>query len=198
MAQGARSRTNAQQRRDVNDPALLPAEALWAVWRRVVAVLPLIKMPIDAVFAPSAHSLMGVDYVSGLRRNRSTRRIFDLLAPLAADDLRRVHHIAQINHRRHEVISRWTAIGVVTLPISAALALSELAPELLQRITREWLDLSLTSVALVLGIVFYYLMAAWRARQVATIVELAFIERAVPLDPAAAEADCEPPLILES
>ena len=125
---------------------MIPADALWALWRRIVAVLPLYMMPIDSMFAPSAWTLAGVDYVSGLRRNRSTGRILALLAPLSPTDLRRIHLLAQLNHRRHEVVSRWIAIAFVTLPVSGALALSQLAPDLLRRIQTEWLDLSMTSL----------------------------------------------------
>lgn len=176
----------------------LSADELWALWRRIVGVLPLITMPLDSMFAPSAMSLAGVDYVSGLRRNRSTRRIFDLLAPLSVADLRRIHTLAQLNHRRQEMVSRWTAIGFVTLPVSGAVALSELAPEVLERIKSEWLNLSLSGLVAIAAVVVIYLAAAWRARQVATVIELAFIERGVPLDPGAGEADAEPPQLLES
>jgi hypothetical protein len=198
MAQGARTGAKAQADRGGSEPALLPAEALWALWRRIVRVLPLAMMPIDSMFAPSAWTLAGVDYVSGLRRNRSTACIIALLAPLSPADLRRIHLLAQLNHRRHEVVSRWMAIGFVTLPLSGALALSELAPDLLRRIQTEWLDLSLTSLLAVGGVVAFYLAAAWRARQVASVIELAIIERGALLDAGAGEADAEPPQLLES
>ena len=183
---------------DGRGDSLLPADELWALWRRLIAVLPLIKMPIDSVLAPSAWTMVGVDYVSGLRRNRSTRRIFDMLTPLSPADLRRIHLLAQVNHRRHEAVSRWTAIAFVTLPVSVALALSELAPDLLRRIQTEFLDLSLTTLVVIGAMVVLYLIAAWRARQIANVIELAFVELGVPLDPAAPEAEGEPPSLVES
>lgn len=180
------------------DRAALTADELWSLWRRIVAALPLWRMPIDSVFAPSAQTLFGVDYVSGLRRNRSTRKVFDLVAPIALNDLRRIHLLAQVNHRRHEAISRWMAIGLVTLPVSGALALAQLAPALLLQIRTEWLNLSVTSLGVIAAVVVFHLAAAWRARQVATVIELAFVERGVALDPSGAEADAEPPQLVES
>ena len=176
---------------------LSPGE-LWTLWRRLVGVLSMLRMPFDSMFAPSSWTLVGVDYVSGLRRNDSTQKIFDLLRRLSPADLRRIHLLAQINHRRQEAVSRWTAIMVVTVPVSGALALSQLAPDLLARIRRDWLDLSVTTLVALAGIVLFYLASAWRARQLATVIELAFVERGVPLDPAAGEADAEPPNFLES
>jgi hypothetical protein len=176
----------------------LDAGEVWALWRRLVRALPMVTVPFDTLFAPSARTLWGVDYLSGLRRNRSTQKIFDLLAPLGPDDLRRMHALAQINHRRQEAVSRWMAVSSITLPVSGALALSQLAPELLAQIRRDWLDLSVTSLAIVAAVVVFYLVAAWRARQLATIVELAVVERGVSLDGAASEADLDPPVLLES
>ncbi|MCR5873633.1 hypothetical protein LRS10_05260 [Phenylobacterium sp. J426] len=166
------------------------ATDIWDTWRRLVRQLPVWRMPYELFFSPSIWTLMGVDFMSGLLKNRSTRRIFEILAPLPAGDLRRIHALAQMNHRRHEAISRWSAIALITLPASAALTLSELSPQTLQAITRwegfaRWY-LMLAYLAAVVG---FYLLCAWRARQLATVVELAFIQRDVPVAAGATEIE---------
>lgn len=157
----------------------LDADGIWAVWRRVALALSARGLLWDTFFSRSVWTQWGVDHVSGLRANRSSRRVFEILAPLSAGDLRRLHLIAAINHRRLEAISRWVAIGFVTVPASTALALSELAPGFLARLrfdARDWVLIGLTGL-----VVIYYLMTAWRARQVVTVVEFAFIERGASL-----------------
>ncbi|HEX8232664.1 MAG TPA: hypothetical protein VF559_04875 [Caulobacteraceae bacterium] len=169
-------------------PALsrLTSDQIWLLWRRVTRALPLWTMPWESLFAPSARTMLGVDYVSGLRRNGSTRKVFALLEGVGPRDLRRLHLIAQVNRARQEAVARWTAIGLVTLPVSGALALAQLAPGLLREIRAEWLDLSATTLAFVGAMVVVYLLAAWRARQIVSVIELAFVERDVALEGEAA------------
>ena len=87
------------------------------------------------------------------------------------------HALALLNHRRHEAISRWFAIAFVTLPASAALTLSELSPQTLKVIAeaegpvRWYLMLGYGA-----AVVALYLMFAWRARQLLTLVELWLIQ----------------------
>lgn len=133
------------------------------------------------IFAPSALTMVGVDYVSGLRRNGSTRKVFALLEGVDPRDLRRIHLIAQVNRQRQEAVARWTAIGMVTLPVSAALALAQLAPGVLETLRTRWLHLSAATLGTVAAIVLVYLLSAWRARQIVSVIELAFVERDVPL-----------------
>ncbi len=174
-------------------PARMSADEVWAVWRRLLAQLPMWRMPQEWFFSPSIYTLVRLDMVSGLLRNRSTRRILEVLAPLAPVELRRIHALAALNNRRHEVISRWMALGFVTLPASAALTLSELAPAALASVTASR---GLATWYFVLGyagaVVACYLLLAWRARQLLTIVELAFIRRGVSLQGDDGGAPSEP------
>lgn len=155
---------------------------IWPVWRALVRALPVARMPWEWFFSPSVWTLFGLDYLSGLRRNRTTRAVFAILEPLGPAELRRAHALAHLNNRRHEVISRWMAIGFVTLPASAALTLSQLSPETLEAVGR-WQGAA--SWPLLLGyiaaVVAFYLLCAWRARQLLTLVELAMIQRGVSL-----------------
>ena len=172
-------------------------QELWAVWRRLVAALPWWRMPFELFFSASIWRMFGVDLLSGLLKNRTTAKVFALLEPLSVRDLRRVHAVAALNHRRHEAVSRWTAIALVTLPASAALTLSELSPTTLRAIAGAE---GPTSWYLVLGYlaaaVGLYLIWAWRARQLLTVIEMHLIQRGVGLGEAAATEDppLEPPI----
>lgn len=163
---------------------------LWAVWRRLVKALPVAGMPLEWIFSPSIWSLFGVDFLSGLLKNRTTRKAFAVLEPLSQRDLRRVHALALLNQRRHDVISRWTAIALLTVPASAALTLSELSPQTLRAVAalegaaRWYLMLGYAA-----GVVAMYLLFAWRARQLVVLVEMWLIHRGVDLrEPAEPEA----------
>ena len=165
------------------------ADAIWQAWREIRSTLPMWKMPIDALFSRSAWSLLGVDYISGLRNSAPARTIFAVLGRLAPGDMRRVHALAQINQRRQDVISRWTAIGFFTLPLSLGLALAQLRPTLFERLVEEW-DLATLNTLGVIGLIVGYILAcAWRARQIAAVVELGLIEHAVSFDLGADDAD---------
>lgn len=166
---------------------------VWTAWRALVATLPVRAMPIEWFFSASIWSLFGVDFLSGLRRNRTTTKVFDILRPLSPRDLRRVHGFALLNHRRHEAVSRGFALAFLTVPASAALTLSELSPATLQRIAsaegpgRWYLVLGYAA-----AVVALYMMFAWRARQLLTIVEIWIIQTGQ--DPRESGAEESPPL----
>lgn len=162
---------------------LADTDALWPTWRRLTKALPVAKMPLEFFFSPSMWSLFGVDFLTGLTKNRSTRAVFDVLRPLPPRDLRRVHALALLNHRRHEVVSRWFAIAFVTLPASAALTLAELSPDTLKAVAAaEGLARWYLMLLYAGGVVALYLLFAWRARQLLTVIELWLIQQGVLLN----------------
>jgi hypothetical protein len=167
------------------------ADDIWQAWREVVRTMSVRSLMLEVFFSRSVWTQWGVDYVSGLRRNRSSRRVCELVGGLAASDARRLHAIALINHRRLEAISRWTAVAAVTAPASIILMVAQLAPELLAKIdmdAKDWVVLAIGGFGL-----FWLLMAAWRARQIVTVVELAFVEHGLSLQ-AGEPADEEAPI----
>lgn len=152
------------------------------MWEAIRQILSMWRMPIDSLFSRAVWTMTGADYVWGMRHEGTSRRIFDLMKPMVPADMRRLLAIARLNQRRHEAISRWTAIGFVTLPLSFGLALDQLRPELFQRFVDDW-DLATLNALLVVGAVVVYILAcAWRARQIASVIELGLIEFAVPFE----------------
>jgi hypothetical protein len=135
--------------------------------------------------------------ISGLLANGTTKKVFAILEPLGAPDMKRLHAVAHLNHRRLEAISRWMAIAFLTVPASAALTLSELSPATLKAIagaegvTRWYLNLAYAA-----AVVGLYLLWAWRARQLLMVVELYLIQRGVGIGEAsdAADSPLEPPI----
>jgi hypothetical protein len=70
--------------------------------------------------------------------------------------------------------------------------LAQLAPERLARIDWDWGDAVAIGGSLAgLG---WILTAAWRARQIVTVIELAFVERDLPLQPGAEGEPEESPI----
>ncbi|HEY8573321.1 hypothetical protein [Phenylobacterium sp.] len=155
------------------------ADDIWQAWRELVRTMSVRSLLLEFFFSRSVWSQWGVDYVSGLRLNRSSRRVFGLVGRLAPVDARRLHAIALINHRRLEAISRWTAVAAVTAPASAILMIAQVSPALLKRVhmdAKDWVLLAISGFGLL-----WVLMAAWRARQMVTVVELAFVEHGLSL-----------------
>lgn len=172
--------------------ARLDSDGIWKAWRQVVRTMSVRSLLVEFVFSRSVYSQWGADYVSGLRLNRSTRKVMDLVGALAPADARRLHALALINHRRLEAVSRWSAVGAVTVPASGLLMLAQLAPERLARVEWDMRDAVLIGMSLAgLG---WVLMAAWRARQIVTVIELAFVERDLPLQPGGEGEGEESPL----
>lgn len=128
----------------------------------------------DSVFGRSAWSQWGVDYVSGLRRNRSSRKVAEIVRGLAPADQRRLHAIAAINHRRLESVARWSGVAFLTVPASTALVLNQLAPQVLERLDWDVGDIFFAGVGV--AWIGWIMMAAWRARQMVVVTELTMIE----------------------
>lgn len=163
----------------------LDSEGLWRVWREMVRAMTVRGLVWDSIFGRSAWSQWGVDYVSGLRRNRSSLRVADIVRGLAPADQRRLHAIAAINHRRLESVARWSGVAFVTVPASAALVLNQLAPQVLARL--EWDAVDIFFAGAGLAWIGWIMMAAWRARQMVVVTELTMIE--LDLLPDAGEAE---------
>lgn len=163
----------------------LDSEGLWRVWRQMVRAMTVRGLVWDSVFGRSAWSQWGVDYVSGLRRNRSSQKVADIVRALNPADQRRLHAIAAINHRRLESVARWSGVAFLTVPASTALVLNQLAPEVLDRFDWDPGDVFFASVGV--AWIGWIMMAAWRARQMVVVTELTMIELDLLPDADAAE-----------
>ena len=70
---------------------------------------------------------MGVDFISGFRRNRSTRQAFELLEGVDDGTFDAISALANLNARRQEQMLRAVIIAYLTIPVSIVAVLAEVA-----------------------------------------------------------------------
>lgn len=153
------------------------AVAVWALWRRLKRLFPAWSLLPSAFYTPGAWTMIGIDLVGGLRRNRSTAQTFDLLADTAPPDFEALVSLAAVNARRQDLILRFVLVLYVTLPLTALAAGADLAPDWLQSVMR---DHPLLVLLLVVGAtqgVLTYVCSWWRSHQMMAVLDLVRIER---------------------
>ena len=70
---------------------------------------------------------MGVDFISGFRRNRSTHQAFELLDGVDDGTFDAISALANLNARRQEQMLRAVIIAYLTIPVSIVAVLAEVA-----------------------------------------------------------------------
>lgn len=153
------------------------AAPLWTLWRRLKALFPIWSLFPSSFYTPGAWGYAGVDFISGFRRNPSTRKAFALLEGVDAAEFEALSALADLNARRQDQMLRFVIICYLTIPLSALALLAELAGDSLVSFTRN-------HMATVIGIVLpmglgplAYLMSQWRSRQIIGVLDLIRIER---------------------
>jgi hypothetical protein len=153
--------------------------AFWPLWRRLKGEFSVASFIPSWFYTPGAWGYMGVDFVSGFRRNGSTLRAFALLEGLDDRTFDAVAALAALNARRQEQMLRAVVITYLTVPVSVTALVAEIAGDNLGTFVREnamnCLGLALT---LAIGPVAY-LLSNWRARQIVGVLDLIRIERGV-------------------
>jgi len=120
---------------------------------------------------------MGVDFISGFRRNRSTRQAFELLEGIDDGVFDAVSALANLNARRQDQMLRAVVVAYLTVPISIVAILAELAGDSLVSYVRDHLQMSIQfGVGATLAPLSYYL-SHWRSRQIVSVLDLIRIER---------------------
>ena len=84
---------------------------LWRLWRELKRFFPTWSLLPSSFYTPGAWGYLGVDFISGFRRNRSTNQAFELLRDV--DDARfdAVSALANLNTRRQEQMLRAVVIA---------------------------------------------------------------------------------------
>ncbi len=152
-------------------------ERLWAAWRSLRRLFPMWSLPWSTVATPGALSMMGNDFVSGLRRNRNTAQAALLLAAEPRDLIDALSDLADLNVRRQEQVFRAAFILYVTLPFAGAAAWSDVAPDSL----KAWIAADPQFIVQFLGAagagIALYWLGLWRAKQMVSVLALIRIER---------------------
>ena len=151
--------------------------ACWTLWRRLKNEFPVWSFVPSWFYSPGAYGYLGVDFLSGFRRNGSTKRAFALLEGVDAKTFDAVTALAALNARRQEQMLRAVVITYLTVPVSITALVAEIIGDDLATFVREHMYNCL-ALALTLSIgPLSYLMSNWRARQIVGVLELAKIER---------------------
>lgn len=152
--------------------------ACWGLWRRLKNEFPAWSFVPSWFYSPGAYGYLGVDFLSGFRRNGSTRRAFALLEGIDDKTFDAVAALAGLNARRQEQMLRAVVITYLTVPVSVTALVAEIMGDNLGAFVRantvNCLGLALT---LALG-PLSYLVSNWRARQIVGVLDLIRIERA--------------------
>jgi len=151
--------------------------ALWSLWRRLKALFPAWSLIPSSFYTPGAWGYVGVDFLSGFRRNPSTIRSFDLLRDVDEATFDALSAMANLNVRRQDQMARAVIVGYLTIPLSIVALLAELAGDSLVGFIRAD-PLMVFGGAAVLGLApAGYLTSLWRSRQIVGVLDLIRIER---------------------
>lgn len=159
-------------------PVTAPVEApVWALWRAVKKPFPVWSLFPSAFWTPGAFGYIGVDHVSGFRRNASTKTVFALLEGRADEDLDGVTALAALNCRRQRQMFTAVAVAYVTIPLTLVATWAEVTPGAVEAFLRAYPTAAVqVFVGLTVG-ALYYFASYWRARQILEVLDLVRIER---------------------
>lgn len=160
-----------------NSPAKPDEAPVWALWRAVRKPFPVWSLLPSAFWTPGAFGYVGVDHVSGLRRNASTHKVFALLEGRLDEDLDGVTALAALNSRRQRQMFTAVAVAYVSIPLTLVATWAEVAPGAVERFIRAYPTGALQAfIGLTVG-ALYYFCSHWRARQIVEVLDLVRIER---------------------
>jgi hypothetical protein len=151
--------------------------AVWGLWKRLIRFFPTWSLLPSGLWTPGAWNYVGVDFVSGFRRNRSTRQTFDLLETADEATFEALSALANLNARRQDQMLRAVIIGYLTIPFSIIALLAQVMGDSLMAFVRENLGLTIQFVALCSFGVLAFFCSHWRSRQIVGVLDLVRIER---------------------
>ena len=154
-----------------------PRADLWGLWRQLKRLFPAWSLLPSSLYTPGAWGYLGVDFVSGFRKNPSTIKTFALFEGVDDATFDAVSALASLNARRQDQMLRAVIIGYLTVPLSIMALLAELAGDSVLSFFRAHLETVIPTVTgLTMGPVSYFL-SHWRSRQIIGVLDLIRIER---------------------
>lgn len=149
------------------------------VWQRLTKLFATWKLIVFAGFARRSLSLFANDQMTPLSKALHWKIGLGLLGGLSDAQVDFLAVYAEINARKVERIFRTAALLLVSVPVAGVFGLSEAYPEFWERIGIEQFD-SLIAVILTWMLLSGLMMAAaWRARDLADLVEFEQARRAL-------------------
>lgn len=153
------------------------APELWRAWRSLHRLFPVWSMLPESFVTPGAWGYLGVDFVSGFRRNPSTLKAFALLDGVSDELFDDLTALAALNARRQEQLLRAVILLYLTVPLSILALVAELAGDSLMGFVKAHQQLTLTLAITVTLAPLGYLMSSWRSKQLIGVLDLIRIER---------------------
>jgi hypothetical protein len=163
--------------------------ALWDLWRRLKRNFPAWSLLPSGFYTPGAWGYIGVDFVSGFRRNRSTRQTFDLLRDIDDPAFDALCALAGLNGRRQDQMLKAVVIGYLTLPLSVVAVIADIEGDSVAAFIREHSTLVYEIVLTATLGPLTFLMSQWRSRQIIGVLDLIRIERGRPVLSASGDGD---------
>lgn len=149
----------------------------WPLWRRLRTYFPTWSLFPSSLNTPGAWGYIGNDFITGFRRNRSTRQAFELLEGVADADFDALSALANLNARRHEQMLRAVVIAYLTVPLSIVAIVAEVAGGSLTAFIREETRYAIQIAVTAASAPLIFFMGHWRARQIVSVLDLIRIER---------------------
>lgn len=161
----------------------VPDEAaeLWSLWRRLKRNFPAWSLLPSGFYTPGAWGYIGVDFVSGFRRNRSTQQTFDLVEGLDDKTFDALSAMAALNGRRQDQMLKAVVIGYLTLPLSIIAVVADVEGDTVAAFIREHSTTVMQTVAMAALAPLTFFMSQWRSRQMIGVLDLIRIERGRPV-----------------
>ncbi|GAA0623930.1 hypothetical protein GCM10009422_20240 [Brevundimonas kwangchunensis] len=151
--------------------------AVWGLWKRLIRFFPTWSLLPSGFWTPGAWSYVGIDFVSGFRRNRSTRQTFELLDGVDEETFDALSALANLNARRQDQMLRAVIIGYLTIPFSIIALLAQVAGDDLMAFVNAHRTLTMQFVAFCSFGVLAFFCSHWRSRQLVGVLDMIRIER---------------------
>ena len=150
---------------------------VWVLWNELKRFFPTWSLGLSSFYTPGAWGYLGVDFVSGFRRNPSTRQTFDLLKDVDDAAFDALSALASLNARRQEQMLRVVVLGYLTVPLSITALMAEISGDTVMAFANANRTLVIQMVVLATAGPLGYMMSHWRSRQIVSVLDLVRIER---------------------
>ncbi|MDR6624103.1 hypothetical protein [Caulobacter segnis] len=150
---------------------------LWRLWSALHRLFPTWALIPESFVTPGAWGYMGLDFLSGFRRNPSTLKAFTLLGDVSDELFDGLTAMAALNARRQDQLLRVVIVGYLTVPLSILALVAELAGASLMTFVKAHQNITLWIALTLAAAPLGYMMSAWRAKQLIGVLDLIRIER---------------------
>ncbi|RKR02904.1 hypothetical protein [Maricaulis maris] len=165
-----------------NDPVVM------GVWKRLTQLFAVWRLIVFAGFSKRMLYQVTNDQMSTLMRSRHWKLGLGLLGGLDEAQIIFLADWARLNAERTERIFRSTALIIVSIPVAAVFGISELDPGIWESLGFARLDTLIFIIGAWMLVSGVMMAAAWRARDLADLLDLEKARRALKRAQAGAES----------